>query len=148
MVSVELEELRLEEAKLLAKVPTPKTQKLAEKQKFNDANSIRNFIRSYFFGGHCDVPWIDDLGSAFPRSAITYGALLENKRSSRFRRFLLSFFLFATFHNPKGYDVETGFYLGASDKIADMLLFRNIADTSDDNEAVSRTMPSGKETVG
>ncbi len=37
--------------------------------------------------------------------------------------------LFGTFDNPKGYEVETGFYLGASDQIGDMLLFRNISDT-------------------
>jgi len=35
--------------------------------------------------------------------------------------------LFGTFHNPKGYEHETGFYQGASDKIADMLLFRDIS---------------------
>ncbi|NRB47637.1 MAG: sterol desaturase family protein [Saprospiraceae bacterium] len=36
--------------------------------------------------------------------------------------------LFGTFDNPKGYEVETGFYPGASDQIGDMLLFKNISD--------------------
>jgi sterol desaturase/sphingolipid hydroxylase (fatty acid hydroxylase superfamily) len=34
--------------------------------------------------------------------------------------------LFGTFNNPKGYEYETGFYQGASDKISDMLLFKDI----------------------
>ncbi|MEO0725809.1 MAG: hypothetical protein AAFZ63_14805 [Bacteroidota bacterium] len=34
--------------------------------------------------------------------------------------------LFGTFHNPKGYEVETGFYQGASDKVSEMLLFQDI----------------------
>ncbi len=35
--------------------------------------------------------------------------------------------LFGTFYNPKGYEHETGFYHGASDKIVDMLLFKDIS---------------------
>jgi sterol desaturase/sphingolipid hydroxylase (fatty acid hydroxylase superfamily) len=35
--------------------------------------------------------------------------------------------LFGTFHNPKGYEYETGFYQGASDRIRDMLLFKDIS---------------------
>ncbi|MBC2840138.1 sterol desaturase family protein [Robiginitalea sp. SC105] len=35
--------------------------------------------------------------------------------------------LFGTFKNPKGYEHETGFYHGASAKIKDMLLFRDIS---------------------
>lgn len=38
--------------------------------------------------------------------------------------------LFGTFDNPKGYEVETGFYPGASDQIGDMLLFKNISDNT------------------
>lgn len=34
--------------------------------------------------------------------------------------------LFGTFYNPKGYEQETGFYAGATDRIVDMLLFRDI----------------------
>lgn len=34
--------------------------------------------------------------------------------------------VFGTFYNPKGYEVETGFYQGASDRIGDMLLFRDV----------------------
>ena len=34
--------------------------------------------------------------------------------------------IFKTFRNPKGFEVETGFYPGASSKIVDMLLFRDI----------------------
>lgn len=47
----------------------------------------------------------------------------------------ISFFdiLFGTFKNPKGYEHETGFYHGASSKIGDMLLFKDIShnETSD-----------------
>ena len=35
--------------------------------------------------------------------------------------------LFGTFHNPKGYKHETGFYEGASSRIFDMLLFRDVS---------------------
>ena len=35
--------------------------------------------------------------------------------------------LFGTFNNPKGYGHEAGFYHGASEKVGDMLLFRDVA---------------------
>ncbi|WP_343486459.1 sterol desaturase family protein [Allomuricauda sp. d1] len=35
--------------------------------------------------------------------------------------------LFGTFKNPKGYDHETGFYDGASSKVSDMLLFKDVS---------------------
>lgn len=35
--------------------------------------------------------------------------------------------LFGTFYNPKGYEVETGFYPGASDKIGEMLTFKDVS---------------------
>ena len=35
--------------------------------------------------------------------------------------------LFGTFYNPKNYENETGFYHGASSRIKDMLLFRDIS---------------------
>ena len=35
--------------------------------------------------------------------------------------------LFGTFHNPKNYENETGFYDGASSRIKDMILFRDIS---------------------
>lgn len=35
--------------------------------------------------------------------------------------------LFGTFHNPKEFDQETGFYNGASARVADMLLFRDVS---------------------
>ena len=34
--------------------------------------------------------------------------------------------LFGTFRNPKGYDSETGFYEGASARILEMILFRDV----------------------
>ena len=34
--------------------------------------------------------------------------------------------LFGTFRNPRGFEIETGFYPGASDRDADMLLFRDL----------------------
>lgn len=35
--------------------------------------------------------------------------------------------LFGTFRNPKGYDMEAGFYDGASARVGDMLLFRDVS---------------------
>ena len=34
--------------------------------------------------------------------------------------------LFGTFNNPRNYENETGFYDGASKRVVDMLLFRNV----------------------
>jgi len=56
--------------------------------------------------------------------------------------------LFGTFDNPQGYEVETGFYHGASEKIGDMLLFRNISDTSEENENPLRTIGQYETTEG
>lgn len=39
--------------------------------------------------------------------------------------------LFGTFRNPRGYEHETGFYDGASRRLADMLLFRDISRPED-----------------
>ena len=36
--------------------------------------------------------------------------------------------LFGTFRNPSGYEMETGFYDGASARIVDMLLFRDVSE--------------------
>ena len=41
--------------------------------------------------------------------------------------------LFGTFFNPKTYEHQTGFYPGASDRISDMLLFRNISESNENN---------------
>jgi len=38
--------------------------------------------------------------------------------------------LFGTFRNPQGFEVETGFYPGASSRIVDMLLFRDLNRTA------------------
>ncbi len=38
--------------------------------------------------------------------------------------------LFGTFHNPATYEYEAGFYPGASDRVADMLLFKDINKTA------------------
>ncbi|RYD58447.1 MAG: sterol desaturase family protein [Sphingobacteriales bacterium] len=35
--------------------------------------------------------------------------------------------VFGTFHNPKTYEYETGFYHGASHRMADMLMFRDVS---------------------
>ena len=35
--------------------------------------------------------------------------------------------LFGTFQNPRGYEMETGFYLGASARVADMLMFKDVS---------------------
>jgi sterol desaturase/sphingolipid hydroxylase (fatty acid hydroxylase superfamily) len=42
--------------------------------------------------------------------------------------------LFGTFRNPRGYEMETGFYQGASERVVDMLLWRD----------VSRPAPTGE----
>lgn len=39
--------------------------------------------------------------------------------------------LFGTFKNPKNYENETGFYHGASSRIGDMLLFKNISNNEE-----------------
>lgn len=35
--------------------------------------------------------------------------------------------LFGIWKNPKGFEYENGFYMGASSRIADMLLFKDVA---------------------
>jgi sterol desaturase/sphingolipid hydroxylase (fatty acid hydroxylase superfamily) len=42
--------------------------------------------------------------------------------------------LFGTFRNPQGFEVETGFYPGASSRMADMLLFRDLNQTATANK--------------
>lgn len=42
--------------------------------------------------------------------------------------------IFGTFQNPKNYEKETGFYDGASNRIKDMFLFRDISKKDKENE--------------
>ena len=35
--------------------------------------------------------------------------------------------LFGTFRNPRGYEMEAGFYHGASAKVSDMLMFKDVS---------------------
>jgi sterol desaturase/sphingolipid hydroxylase (fatty acid hydroxylase superfamily) len=43
--------------------------------------------------------------------------------------------LLGTFDNPENYEKETGFYLGATNKIIDMLLFKNINQVTENQNA-------------
>lgn len=43
--------------------------------------------------------------------------------------------LFGTFRNPAGYEIETGFYTGASERVADMHLFRNVSTPEEKDRA-------------
>ena len=43
--------------------------------------------------------------------------------------------VFGTFRNPEGYEMETGFYDGASSRIGDMLLCKDVA-TPDGSESL------------
>ena len=40
--------------------------------------------------------------------------------------------IFGTFQNPKNYKKETGFYNGASSRIKDMFLFRDVSNPKKD----------------
>ena len=42
--------------------------------------------------------------------------------------------LFGTFKNPKAYEMETGFYEGASERIWDMILFRDVSEPKVKNQ--------------
>ena len=44
--------------------------------------------------------------------------------------------LFGTFRNPKGYEMDTGFYDGASARIVDMLLWKDVSVEQDEDEAI------------
>lgn len=41
--------------------------------------------------------------------------------------------LFGTFRNPKEYEMDTGFYNGASARVMDMLMFKDVADATQDS---------------
>jgi sterol desaturase/sphingolipid hydroxylase (fatty acid hydroxylase superfamily) len=45
--------------------------------------------------------------------------------------------LFGTFRNPRDFEMETGFYPGASARVVDMLLFRDLNRRSDEDESVT-----------
>ena len=45
--------------------------------------------------------------------------------------------IFGTFRNPKGYQMETGYYDGASARIVDMLLFKDVS--KGENDAIHRS---------
>ena len=42
--------------------------------------------------------------------------------------------IFGTFKNPKGYENETGFYDGASSRVVDMLLFKDVSNEAEDDD--------------
>ena len=43
--------------------------------------------------------------------------------------------LFGTFRNPESYEMETGFYEGASSRVGEMLVFRDVSEPKDNGEA-------------
>jgi sterol desaturase/sphingolipid hydroxylase (fatty acid hydroxylase superfamily) len=43
--------------------------------------------------------------------------------------------LFGTFENPAGYELETGFYDGASARVIDMLLLRDVTTPASESQA-------------
>ncbi|MEJ2347318.1 MAG: sterol desaturase family protein [Gammaproteobacteria bacterium] len=47
--------------------------------------------------------------------------------------------LFGTFHNPKGYELQTGFYPGASARVVDMLLCRDVSRPNEPADGVRRS---------
>lgn len=51
--------------------------------------------------------------------------------------------LFGTFENPEGYELKTGFYDGASARVADMVLLRDIAARSEEAAPPSSELPLG-----
>jgi len=54
--------------------------------------------------------------------------------------------LFGTFRNPRDFEMETGFYPGASARVVDMLLFRDLNRRSDEDATVTvvnRTQMTG-----
>jgi sterol desaturase/sphingolipid hydroxylase (fatty acid hydroxylase superfamily) len=56
--------------------------------------------------------------------------------------------LFGTFRNPKNYVAETGFYFGASGKMSDMLLFKDINQPGDGfykSEMQTKNVSPGKQ---
>ena len=48
--------------------------------------------------------------------------------------------LFGTFRNPKGYEMDVGYYDGASARIIDMLLCRDIYEEPEDSSPVAGTV--------
>lgn len=51
--------------------------------------------------------------------------------------------IFGTFRNPKGYDMEAGFYEGASARVGDMLLFRDVSTPANEPLEPARVTSAG-----
>ena len=49
--------------------------------------------------------------------------------------------LFGTFSNPKGFEYETGFYQGASARVGDMLLFKDVSTPKVNENSQSQSKP-------
>lgn len=47
--------------------------------------------------------------------------------------------IFGTFRNPKGFDYETGFYEGASARIGEMLIFKDVSTPQEEEEEIKAT---------
>jgi sterol desaturase/sphingolipid hydroxylase (fatty acid hydroxylase superfamily) len=54
--------------------------------------------------------------------------------------------IFGTFRNPKGYEMETGYYDGASARIVDMLLFKDVS--KGENDAIHRSEDNQRRIFG
>ena len=54
--------------------------------------------------------------------------------------------IFGTFRNPKGYQMETGYYDGASARIVDMLLFKDVS--KGENDAIYRSQDHQERILG
>lgn len=85
---------------------------------------ITNFL-SIFQHANIHTPrWIGYLVQR-PESHTIHHA--KNIHAGNYSDLPLFDILFGTFHNPKTYVHETGFYEGASDRMTDMLLFKDVS---------------------
>ena len=54
------------------------------------------------------------------------------------------FFVFGTFRNPKGFEIETGFYNGASAQIGEMLIFKDVTIPKETGDIPEKSLRHGK----
>ena len=52
--------------------------------------------------------------------------------------------LFGTFRNPKGFEIETGFYNGASARIGEMLIFKDVTIPKNSDEILEKSLMQEK----
>jgi sterol desaturase/sphingolipid hydroxylase (fatty acid hydroxylase superfamily) len=98
---------------------------------------ISNFLSMFQHANIRTSPWLGYIVQRPESHTIHHGKGLHKYNYSDLPIFDI---LFGTFRNPKGFEIETGFYNGASSRIGEMLIFKDVTMPKNSGEILEKSL--------